>query len=643
MYYYLVSLSKKQLLSYHSETKLEVGDLVLASIRTKQDVGLIISEVPKPKFKTKALEQVLYKNFVSSKQIQFAKLIANFYMCKAEICYNLLLPPKLLTKGSLKILDSTEPTPSTTLEVDLKHTLSPKQSEVFTNIATSQENFHLIHGVTGSGKTEIYCHLIAKALQKNQQILFLVPEINLTPQLFKYLNSVFKDQVVTYNSKLNKTERLKAHLDALHQNKQIFLGSRSASFLPFKNLGLIIMDEEHDQAYKQDTNPRYHTRAITQFLHSIHKCKVIYGSATPSMEIYKAAKSDQKLCYYRLSEKVNNSKEPEITLVCLRNHIKANPEHLFTETLLHKLEKNLSQQKQSLLLYTKKGFARNLHCVDCGENLNCQSCDIALVEHKFKDKTQLKCHLCGLIYNHTPCCHTCQGNNFRSFVQGIEQVHDRLVEFFPNAKILQIDSDKMTGKNSHQEVYQAILNKEYDIILGTQIIAQGLDFPDINLVGILNADQSLHFPDFRALERSIALFKQIIGRTNRTHENGEVVIQSWQIDNPIFQYLHKQNSSVFYEQELKWRAKLKYPPFVRQTRLLHSHAEKHKLLSEVKKIELQLRKHKINFVSSANLIEKMHNKFHHNIVIDSNQPQNIINQLTLNQNWKIDRDPQSFY
>ncbi len=643
MHYYLIALSKKQLLTYSSITELSPGDLVLVPIRKKEDIGIVIEKIAKPKFQTRPVLEVIYSNFVPKTQIRLAQQIAKFYICAPEICYKLLLPPKLTSPGSLKMLRNSEINKPVEPQYQLQHQLSPDQSQIFQNILGSPKLLHLIHGVTGSGKTEIYCHLIAEALKKNQQILFLVPEINLTPQLYNYLNSAFVEQVQIYNSKLNKTERLEAHLAALKQEKTIFLGSRSASFLPFKNLGLIIVDEEHDQAYKQDTNPRYHVRAITQFLSKIYTSKVVYGSATPSLEIYKAAKTDQKLCYYRLSQKVKNSKEPEITLVCLRNHVKANPEHLFTETLLHKLEKNLTLQKQSLLLYTKKGFARNLHCQDCGQNLKCQNCDIAVVEHKFKSQTQLKCHLCNLTYNYTPSCSNCHGKTFRSFVQGIQQVYDRLVEFFPKARILQIDSDQLTGKNSHNAVYQSILNKEYDIILGTQIIAQGLDFPDINLIGILNADQSLHFPDFRSLERSIALFKQVIGRTNRTHENGEVVIQTWQIDNPIFEFLHKHNSKQFYEHELKWRAKLAYPPFVRQTRLLHSHSQKNKLTEQVQKIEAQLTSQNIKFVSSPNLIEKMHNKYHHNIVIDSNQPQNIITKLDLNPNWKIDRDPQNFY
>lgn len=642
MKYYLIALSKKQILTYSSSEKLTLGDLVLVSIRNKEDYGIVVKETTKPEFATKEISKILFKNFVSSTQIELADKIAKFYISKPEVCYSLFVPPKINTKGSLKLLENHVKN-ETEIKINHQHKLTDNQNKIYNKINESNNLFHLLHGVTGSGKTEIYCHLIAKALKKNQQILFLVPEINLTPQLFKYLSTTFKEQIVVNNSKLNKTERLKAHLNALSGNKKIFLGSRSASFLPFKNLGLIIMDEEHDQAYKQDTNPRYHTRTVVQYLSELFGAKVVYGSATPSLEIYKAAQIQNKVCYHQLNQKVKDTKQAEITLVCLKSHFRDKCEHLFSQTLINKIQYNLNAKKQSLLLYTKKGFARNLHCSDCGENLKCNNCDLALVEHKLKNSSYLKCHLCGLHYRQNPSCKKCQGTEFKSHTQGIEQVYENLIEVFPQAKILQLDADKLSGKNSHKEVYEAILNKEYDIILGTQLIAQGLNFPDVNLIGILNADQSLNFPDFRSFEKSIALFKQIIGRTNRHNEEGEVVIQTWQIENEIFKYLKQENFNLFYETELSWRKKFNYPPYVRQTRLLYSHTKKDKLNLEVKKTEAKLNQLGIKFNSSSNLIEKMHNKYHHNIILEGNQPEKIIQKINLDENWKIDRDPQNFY
>jgi len=640
--YYLIALSKKQLLTYSSNSELNIGDLVLASIRNKEDYGIVIKETTKPEFQTKEITKVLFQNFVGENQIKLAEKISKFYICKKEVCYNLFIPPKINTKGSLKLLENHEKIENNA-NIELQHNLTENQNEVYEKIKNSKNKFHLLHGVTGSGKTEIYCNIIKDFIIKGQQVLLLVPEINLTPQLFKYLNTTFQDQIVVYNSKLNKTERLKAHLNALSGNKKIFLGSRSASFLPFNNLGLVIMDEEHDQAYKQDTNPRYHSRAIAQYLSELFGAKVVYGSATPSIEIYKAAKVQEKVEYHVLNQKVKNTKEAEITLVCLKSHFRDRCEHLFTQTLVNKINYNLEKNKQTLLLYTKKGFARNLHCSDCGENLKCNNCDLSLVEHKLKNSSYLKCHMCGLHYRQLPSCKNCKSNEFKSHTQGIEQVYENLNELFPQAKTLQLDADKLSGKNSHKEVYEAILNKEYDIILGTQLIAQGLNFPDVNLIGILNADQSLNFPDFRSFEKSISLFKQIIGRTNRHNEDGEVVIQTWQIDNKIFNYLKKENTNEFYDVELNWRKKFNYPPYVRQTRLLYSHTKKDKLNQKVKNTELKLNQLGIKYNSSSNLIEKMHNKYHHNIILEGNQPEKIIQKINLDDNWKIDRDPQNFY
>lgn len=642
MKYYLIALSKKQILTYASTHKLNSGDLVLVSVRNKEDYGIVIKETIKPEFVTKEIIKVLFNNFVGKNQIKLAEKISKFYICKKEVCYNLFIPPKINTKGSLKLLENHEAVENK-ISIQLQHNLTENQNKVYEKIKNSKNKFHLLHGVTGSGKTEIYCNLIKDTIKNGQQVLLLVPEINLTPQLFKYLNQTFKDQIVVYNSKLNKTERLKAHLNALSGNKKIFLGSRSASFLPFDNLGLAIMDEEHDQAYKQDNNPRYHTRTITQYLSELFNAKVVYGSATPSLEIYKASKIQKKVEYLKLNKKVKETKEAEITLVCLKSHFKDKCKHLFSQTLINKINYNLDRNKQSLLLYTKKGFARNLNCSDCGENLKCNNCDLSLVEHKLSNSSYLKCHLCGLHYRQLPNCKKCGSNIFKSHTQGIEQVYGNLKELYPKAKILQLDADKLSGKNSHKEVYEAILNKEYDIILGTQLIAQGLNFPDVNLIGILNADQSLNFPDFRSFEKSIALFKQIIGRTNRHNEEGEVIIQTWQIDNNIFNYLKQENSNKFYETELNWRKKFNYPPFTRQTRLLFSHSKKEKLNLEVKKTELKLNQLGVKFNSSSNLIEKMHNKYHHNIILEGSQPESIIKKTNLNENWKIDRDPQNFY
>lgn len=405
------------------------------------------------------------------------------------------------------------------IQSDLK--LNGNQQIAFENIEKSFEerDICLLHGVTGSGKTEIYIKLIEKYLEENKQILYLLPEIALTTQLVTRLTKHFGNKVVVYHSKYSNNERVEVWNNVLKSsaNAQIIIGARSALFLPFNNLGLIIVDEEHEATFKQyDPSPRYHARDAGIVLANYHKSKVLLGSATPSIETYYNASSG-KYSLVSLQERYGNSILPEIQLVDLKDsYFRKKMKGHFSISLIEAISEAFSRGEQVILFQNRRGFSPVLECMTCGHVPQCPNCDVSLTYHKFKN--QLRCHYCSHTIAKPNSCHVCSSNDLTTKGFGTEQIEIELAALFPDKNIERMDQDTTRGKYSFEKLIDGFKNREIDVLVGTQMLAKGLDFDNVSLVGIMNADNMLYHPDFRAFERSFQMMTQVAGRSGRSEK-----------------------------------------------------------------------------------------------------------------------------
>ncbi len=445
-------------------------------------------------------------------------------------------------------------------------TLNEGQGEAYKQIKTSFEtqNVVLLHGVTSSGKTEIYAKLIEEAMTSGKQVLYMLPEIALTTQLIARLQRYFGETVAVYHSKYSVNERVEVWKAVLDQRSkaQVIVGARSSLFLPFKNLGLVVVDEEHEPSFKQyDPAPRYNGRDSAIVLASLHQCKLIMGSATPSLESYHNAKTG-KYGLVELKKRYGNVLMPAIELVDIREKSKKKlmTGH-FSDRLLEEMREVLKEGQQVILFQNRRGYSPVVECTTCGVAPQCPNCDVSLTYHQYKN--QLRCHYCGYHIAMMLNCMACGSQTLDTKGFGTEQIETELKELFPKNKIARMDQDTTKGKHAYSKLIDALDNQEIDILVGTQMLAKGLDFRNIGLVGVMNADNLLHFPDFRAHERSFQLLQQVSGRAGRTEKRGKVLIQTF---NPYHQIL-KQVSVNDYEEmskeQLQERYQFKYPPFFR--------------------------------------------------------------------------------
>ncbi|POS01175.1 replication restart DNA helicase PriA [Flavobacterium croceum DSM 17960] len=444
--------------------------------------------------------------------------------------------------------------------------LSTAQQKAYEEIGNNFQNKNavLLHGITASGKTEIYIKLINDCLLQNKQVLFLVPEIALTTQLVSRLTAYFGNLVSVFHSKYSNNERVEVwnNLLANSDKSKIIIGARSALFLPFQDLGLIIIDEEHEPSFKQtDPAPRYHTRDAAMVLASSYKSKVLLGSATPSIETYYNALSG-KYGLVTLSERYSKTPLPEIVLVDLKDaYFRKKMTGHFSSLLLDEIAQSLGLGEQVILFQNRRGFAPVLECITCGHVPQCPNCDVSLTYHKFKN--QLRCHYCGYAIAKPTNCHVCASVDLSTKGFGTEQIELELAELFPNANIKRMDQDTTRGKNSFENLIHAFKNREIDVLVGTQMLAKGLDFDNVSLVGIMNADNMLYYPDFRAFERSYQMMTQVSGRAGRGEKQGKVVIQTYNPLHNIIQQVSNQDYLGMYKEQLYERQIFKYPPYCR--------------------------------------------------------------------------------
>ncbi|MFI0491567.1 primosomal protein N' [Flavobacterium sp.] len=458
--------------------------------------------------------------------------------------------------------------------------LSEAQQIAFEKIKDSfaQKEVCLLHGVTSSGKTEIYIKLIEEYIKDEKQILYLLPEIALTTQLVGRLRDYFGNKVAVFHSKYSNNERVEVWQQVLAQSPkaQIIIGARSALFLPFSNLGLVIVDEEHEQTFKQvDPSPRYHARDASIVLANSFKAKVLLGSATPSIETYFNAQSG-KYGLVEIFERFGNVKMPEIELVDLKDkYFRKKMSGHFSDTLIEEITAALSLGEQVILFQNRRGFSPVVECMTCGHVPQCPQCDVSLTYHKHKN--QLRCHYCGYSMAKPTNCHSCSSVHLTTKGFGTEQIQQELIELFPAAKVSRMDQDTTRGKFGFEKIIDSFKNREVEILVGTQMLAKGLDFDNVSLVGIMNADNMLYHPDFRAFERSYQMMTQVSGRSGRSEKQGKVIIQTYNPDHNTIQQVVRNDYEGMYKEQLYERQIYKYPPYFKLIKLTLKHRDFDKL------------------------------------------------------------------
>lgn len=416
---------------------------------------------------------------------------------------------------------------------------------------------YLLYGVTGSGKTEVYIDVIKEVLERGKSAIILVPEISLTPQIIGRFTNIFGDKIAVLHSGLTEYEKYDEYRKIRKGEISIVIGARSAIFAPLPNLGIIIIDEEHSQSYKQDCNPRYNAKDVATLRSEYHQIPLILGSATPTIESYaRSLKGNYHLL--RLSKRANQKTLPKVTIVDMKKEIKKNNSFL-SNPLIAKIKEKLDKKEQIILLLNRRGYSSMVTCHNCGYTVKCPNCDITLTYHKTSDT--LRCHYCGYGSKNIRTCPNCHENDMQDYGVGTQKLEEELKKIFEDARVVRMDLDTTSKKGMHQQIIEDFANDKYDILVGTQMIAKGLDFPRVTLVGVVNADTSLNLPDFRSSEYTFDLLSQVSGRAGRDELEGEVVIQTYNENHYAITLSKEHNYDAFFNMEMNIRKKLKYPPY----------------------------------------------------------------------------------
>ena len=530
------------------------------------------------------------------------------------------------------------------IKEEKKIVLNTDQSKVVDRVLECRDKFKpfLLHGVTGSGKTEVYMHIIEEVIKDEKQVIVLVPEISLTPQLVNNFKKRFGNMIAILHSALNDGEKYDEWRKIVNKEVKIAIGARSCIFAPFTNLGMIIIDEEHSDTYKQENNPRYNAIDIAIKRCRTYNCPLILGSATPSIESYTRAKNNIYELL-KLEKRVNNTL-PSVKLIDMKDEIRKG-NNLFSEELHDSIINCLEKNEQVILLLNRRGYSTVITCHNCGNTIKCPNCDIPLTYHKTTNK--LNCHYCDYTTYKPNKCPNCNSINMQDLGMGTEKLEEEVKKIF-NARVVRMDVDTTSKKGSHERIINDFKNKKYDILIGTQMIAKGLDFEDVTLVGVINGDASLNIPDYRSSERTFSLLNQVAGRSGRSKKEGKVIIQGFNIDHYSIVTSSNNDYIGFYNEEMRIRKLLKYPPYYNLTLIKISSKDYNECVKESKKIHSYLSRNikdviilgpsncnmpKINNIYYVQIILKYKNT---NLIIDSLKF--IINQYKKNKKVNVDID-----
>jgi len=462
--------------------------------------------------------------------------------------------------------------------------LNLEQQNAIKTIRESKNRVFLLKGVTGSGKTEVYMNAVSDALKTGKSAIILVPEISLTPQMIERFKGRFGKEVAVFHSKLSDGERYDEWYRVKEGKARLIIGARSALFLPAKNLGIIILDEEHENTYKSEQNPKYHAREVAEFISQIRDCKVILGSATPAIETYYRALSGE-IELIELKNRVYNKAMPKMEIIDMREELNSGNISMFSRKLMHEIKEKLRKKEQIILFLNRRGFSTFVSCRSCGYVFKCPNCEISLTYHK---NGLLNCHYCGYTKRQEKLCPKCKSKYVKHFGAGTERVEEEIKKYFANAKILRMDVDTTRNKNSHEYIYNAFKKGEADILIGTQMVSKGLDFNNVTLVGILAADMSLNIPDYRSSEKTYQLITQVSGRAGRGDKEGKVIVQTYNPEHYSIEYAKKYDYEGFYKEEFTMRGLMNYPPFAKILLVNVSSKNEKILIDFMKKLKVEL-------------------------------------------------------
>ena len=536
-----------------------IQDKKINVVYLKKDFDEISFDIESGKIKSD--KQIRILNFVKDNEGCTIPEIEAFTDCSRAIVNTLIkneyleLVEKNIERNPLssKNIDSTQ---------NLK--LTDEQEKAFNKVAETIDNNKyeqfLLYGVTGSGKTEVYLQLIDKAIKENKSAIVLVPEISLTPQMLdRFISRFGKEKIAVLHSKLSIGERHDEWKRIKDGKAKIVIGARSAIFAPVQNLGIIIIDEEHDSSYKSEASPKYNAKEVAKKIAKEAKIPLLLGSATPDLTTFYNAKECNKITLLELTKRANNSNLPKVEIVDLKQELANGNRSMLSHDLYQAIEQNLKDKLQTILFLNRRGYSTFIMCRNCGYTVKCKNCNISMTYHSYENK--LKCHYCGYEEKLVKTCPECGSDKIRYFGTGTQKLEQEIHKQFPQAKTIRMDVDTVTKKNSHEEILNKFKNGEADILIGTQMVVKGHHFPKVTLVGVIAADSSLNIDDYRATERTFQILTQVAGRAGRENLPGKVIIQSYNPENFSIQNAQKQNYEEFYETEIALRKQLKYPPF----------------------------------------------------------------------------------
>lgn len=603
-----------------------IQDKTINCVYLKKDIEEIEFEIETGKIKSEKQKRLL--NFVKDNEGTTVPEIEMFTDCARGIVNT------LVKNGYLEIIEKKverNPLLGRNCEKTNNLNLTEEQKNAYNRVEEAidkneYEQF-LLYGVTGSGKTEVYLQLIEKVLKIGKNAIVLVPEISLTPQMLdRFISRFGKSDIAILHSKLSIGERHDEWERIRERKARIVIGARSAIFAPIENIGIIIIDEEHDSSYKSETNPRYNAKEIAKILAKENKAPLLLGSATPDINTFYNATSETeygntKIQLLTLTKRANESSLPKVEIIDLKQELANGNRSMLSMELYNSIEENISRKRQTILFLNRRGYSTFIMCRNCGYTVKCPSCNISMTYHSYERK--LKCHYCSYEENLVTTCPECHSDKIRYFGTGTQKLEQEINKQFPNASTIRMDIDTVTKKNSHEEILNKFKNENIDILIGTQMVVKGHHFPNVTLVGVIAADSSLNIDDYRANERTFQILTQVAGRAGRENLPGKVIIQTYNPDNFSIICAQKQNYEMFYETEIALRKQLKYPPFcdiilisfnsLNETNIKNISNEMYKKLLE----KLNQEEFKI-FRPMPSPIDKIQNRYRWRIIIKGN-------------------------
>ncbi len=598
-----------------------IQDKKINVVYLKKDFDEISFDIESGKIKSD--KQVRILNFVRDNEGCTIPEIEAFTECSRGIA-NTLIKNEYLELVETKF----ERNPLNTKKVDSTQNLklTDEQQEAFNKVAESIDNKKyeqfLLYGVTGSGKTEVYLQLIDKVIKEDKSAIVLVPEISLTPQMLdRFISRFGKEKIAVLHSKLSIGERHDEWERIQEGKANIVIGARSAIFAPVKNLGIIIIDEEHDSSYKSEASPKYNAKEVAKKIAKEANIPLLLGSATPDLTTYYNAKETKKITLLELTKRANNSNLPKVEIVDLKQELANGNRSMLSNDLYQAIEQNLKDKLQTILFLNRRGYSTFIMCRNCGYTVKCKNCNISMTYHSYENK--LKCHYCGYEEKLVKTCPECGSDKIRYFGTGTQKLEQEIHKQFPQAKIIRMDVDTVTKKNSHEEILNKFKNEDIDILIGTQMVVKGHHFPKVTLVGVIAADSSLNIDDYRATERTFQILTQVAGRAGRENLPGKVIIQSYNPENFSIQDAQKQDYEKFYDTEIALRKQLKYPPFC-DIIVIGFNSINEEEIKKVSNLAYEIAVKNLNdeefkiFKPMPSPIDKIQNKFRWRIIIKGN-------------------------